>query len=111
MKDQVTGGRTASELCDEFENDIRYDAHSLQARIGRSKAGEQLIALGVSAFAAIVRHNGSRKSTSLPAIDEEVDTAWCTILAAIKRNIEPNGEAPSSLQRWLVWASERVPVC
>lgn len=111
MTTQETRGVRAWKLCEEFEKDIRYDAHSLETRIARSEAGKELVALGEWALAAIFRCNKHRGSTSCSELDREVDAAWCAILADIKRTLDPAGEVPLDVSTWFNWASSHIPIC
>ena len=70
----------------DYFNEIRYDAHSLPTKVGRSAAGNELIRRGKSVLKAIgkeMKDNFSNPSVLTNALEKEMFTAWIYILAEI----------------------------
>ena len=83
-----------SELIDQFENDILYYTHSLQERIRRSPAREELDKRKEEAIPMIQAHLKERRGSTR----EDVRHAWNIILGWM----QPGQTAGSNLTKWLV---------
>lgn len=92
----------AADLISQFENDIRYDAHSLIARLERSRSGYELRSRGQAVLGAIVRHLEQN-----PPQDRELRIAWGWILNGIEIDIDAEKTAPKQYldtSGWIAWA-------
>ena len=72
------------ELISQFENDVRYDAHSLPLKVGRSDAFNELIRRGKTNLTTIGEH--IRDNFTKPPVNEvewEVLQAWLFFLNEI----------------------------
>lgn len=89
-------------LCVRFDNDIRYDAHSLSARIQRSDAGKRLHRRGRPALRVIAIHLKCHE-----ALSPDLAYAWCSLLHRFEIDLDPKQTAPQQLSDtagWIAWA-------
>jgi hypothetical protein len=77
---EITGNTTAEDLIERFENDIRYDAHQLMTRLGRSKARKEIERRGKELAPFISQRITELSNTEKNEVDDEVISALRLIL-------------------------------
>jgi hypothetical protein len=94
---------TDAQLCDRFDRDILYDVHSLRAKVGRSKAGKQLLAKGRDVLITIAKH--LEEHTQLHEF--ELGKGWGMLLHDISIRADPQMTTPleaGNIPGWIAWA-------
>ncbi len=67
-------------LAEQFEAEILYDAHSLQAKIGRSESARKIVQLS-GHEKDFLQSSTPTQTSPYPLLQEDLVTAWKVILA------------------------------
>lgn len=101
------------ELFERFAKDIIYDCHSLRARVSRSNAGKQILAVGPEIFNDLAQHLKDYKPpTQIEAIAEEVRYGWGILLSWMceEHSLDRKGIAQADFNSWIKWLSDFIQV-
>lgn len=95
-----------------FEREVRFDAHSVHAKVGRSEHGQELRRAGRAALGAIAAHLEATQPVTgpeaIPGVEADVRTAWGLLLRWIGTDVECTRGWPETLGEdmpgWVAWA-------
>jgi hypothetical protein len=96
------------ELIDKFESNIRYDAHSLPFKVGRSDAFKELVKRGKTSLTAIGEHIRDNFANKPPTneVDWDVFKAWLFFLNEfIDEKPYDSIDIPPEEQDLILWAN------
>lgn len=100
------GTQSSEGLCVRFDNDIRFDAHGLALRVGRSEALQELLNRGRPALRVVAAF--VRAHTSLDELD--LRTAWGMLFNEFKLQLQVDGRVIEydDTAGWLTWADSML---
>lgn len=100
-----------SYLLKRFENDIRFDAHSLETSVRRSEFGKRLHKRAQEAFPALIEWLEARPVDERQSLEDNVTVGLTILLCELGREMKFNLPACTFGERdaWLAWAKAAIP--